>query len=354
MRTTLKDIANRLGISANSVSKALRGKSKISEKTRALILQTATEMNYTPNETARALVRKELRIAAVYPEGPKEFFAYCTEGIRRAATELRDSKCRITEHPFPSLETPEELRRILEKLRDNRPDALVLTCSYQFENYRSELESLGIMGIPIIYNTITGDETVPSFTGLVRINNYVSGRMAAEYLGTVLSPRRKVKKIALFVGNKNMLVHQECVEGFLSNAEKYGLKVVDIYETHEDRRIVYEQTGALLRLNPDLSGIYVTSYNSLGVCDWFDKHSQYKNVVVLGQDLYPRLNKKLKSHTLAATLFQNQFELARKSVLFAFEYLTGRRKKEDCYKKYLPQLVLGCMVDHFPYYNRLG
>jgi hypothetical protein len=30
------------------------------------------------------------------------------------------------------------------------------------------------------------------------------------------------------------------------------------------------------------------------------------------------------------------------------------RKKEECYKKYLPQLVLGCMVDHFPYYNRLG
>jgi DNA-binding LacI/PurR family transcriptional regulator len=74
MRTTIKDIAKRLGISANSVSKALRGKSKISEKTLTLILETAAQMAYVPNETARRLVRKELRIAAVFPIGPREFF----------------------------------------------------------------------------------------------------------------------------------------------------------------------------------------------------------------------------------------------------------------------------------------
>jgi len=353
MRTTVKDIAEHLGISANTVSKALRGKSKISEKTRALILQTAAEMKYTPNETARALVRKELRIAAIYPLEPKEFFFYCIEGIHRAAGELRDSKCRIIEYPYPSLQTPEELRKILEKLKDHRLDAIVLICSYQFEKYRLELEILGKMNIPIFYSVITGDETISAFTGLVRIDNYASGQIAAEYMGTLLRSRKKVKKVALFVGNKNMLVHSECVEGFHSKADLYGLKVVDIYETYEDRKIVFEQTRTLIKHNPDLSGIYVTSYNSLGVCDWFDKNGQYKNVIILGQDLYPRLNKKLKSHTLTATLFQNQYELARKSIFFAFEYIVGIRKKNECYRKYLPQLVLGCMADNFPHYNRL-
>jgi LacI family transcriptional regulator len=45
VRTTIKDIANHLGFSANTVSKALTGKSQISEKTRALILETAAQMN---------------------------------------------------------------------------------------------------------------------------------------------------------------------------------------------------------------------------------------------------------------------------------------------------------------------
>jgi LacI family transcriptional regulator len=352
MRTTIKDIANQLGISANSVSKALRGKAKIGEKTRALILETAARMNYTPNETARALVRKELRIAAVFPLGPEEFFRYVIEGIRKAAWELKDSKCKISEYPYTSLETPEELREILVNLNSEKIDALVLTCSYQFDIYRKELEQLGRKGVPIIYNTITGEEDIPSLAGVVRINTQVGGRMAAEFLGRVLAPQPKKRKVALMVGNKNMLVHSECIAGFCMDAEKYRLEVADIYETHEDRKIAYRQTGDLLRRHPDLEGIYVTSYNSPGVCDWFDQHPHDPRVTIIGQDLYPRLNKKLRSSTLTATLFQNQYELGRKSVLFAFEYLTGIRKKEDCNKKYLPQLILGCMVDNFPFYDR--
>jgi LacI family transcriptional regulator len=351
MRATIKDIANHLGISTNTVSKALRGKKKISERTRALILETAAQMDYTPNETARSLVRKELRIAAVFPVEPVEFFQYCTEGIRRAARELKDSRCRIIEYPVPSLDSPEDLRKILAGLAGEPFDALVLTCSYQFNIYRRELEHIGKLGIPIIYNTIFGEDNIPSLSGGVRMNTLIAGQMAAEFLGIAIKPHSGKGKTALMVGNKNMLVHGECIEGFCKNAEKNNLEVVAIYETHEDRDIAYKQTGELMGLYPDLDGIYVTSYNSPGVCDWFDMHPESRRAIIIGQDMYPKLNEKLRSHSLTATLFQNQAEFGRESILFAFEYLTGTRKKEDCNKKFIPQLVLGCMVDSFPLYS---
>ena len=47
-KTTLKDIADRLGLSQNSISVALRGGAGINPDTRELILQTAQEMGYTP------------------------------------------------------------------------------------------------------------------------------------------------------------------------------------------------------------------------------------------------------------------------------------------------------------------
>jgi DNA-binding LacI/PurR family transcriptional regulator len=354
MRTTIKDIAKHLGISANSVSKALRGKSKISEKTRALILETAAQMAYVPNETARALVRRELRIAAVFPVGPREFFQYMIEGIRKAAWELKDNKCRVIEYPYPSLETPDKLKKILAHLPNEKLDALVLTCSYQFNRYREELEYLGRSGIPIIYNTIFGEEDIPSLAGGVRTNTIVSGQMAAEFLGMVIQAQTEKRQVALMVGNKNMLVHTECISGFCADAKKYNLEVVEIYETHEDRKIAYKQTGDLMRFYPELRGIYVTSYNSLGVCDWFDRHPDERRVIIIGQDLYPRLNKKLRSHSLTATFFQNQFEFGRESTTIACEYLTGIRKREECNKKFIPQLVLGCMVDNFPLYSRIG
>jgi DNA-binding LacI/PurR family transcriptional regulator len=352
MRTTIKDIAKKLGISVNTVSKALTGKSQISEKTRTLILETAAQMDYTPNETARALVRKELKIAAVFPIEPQEFYSYLVGGIQKAALELKDSKCHIIERPYPSLEAPEDLRRILRSLKKEKINALVLTCSHQFSRYRRELEQLGEAGIPILYNTIFGEEDIPGLIGGVRMNTFTAGQMAAEFLGMVIPGKTKKRKIALFAGDKNMLVHKECIDGFYAGAWKYNLEVADIYETREDHAIAYKQTGTLMRCHPNLSGIYVTSYNALGVCNWFDSHPRVPKIPILGQDLYPKLNEKLRSHSLTATLFQNQLEFGRESVLFAFEYLTGIRKKEDCNKKYLPQLVLGCMVDKFPFYDR--
>jgi hypothetical protein len=55
--------------------------------------------------------------------------------------------------------------------------------------------------------------------------------------------------------------------------------------------------------------------------------------------------------SLTATLFQDQFEFGWESVHFTFEYLTGLRRKEECVKKFIPQLVLSCMVDNFLMYN---
>ena len=45
-RTTMNDIAMRLGISKNSVSLALNGKAGVSEELRRRIIETAAEMEY--------------------------------------------------------------------------------------------------------------------------------------------------------------------------------------------------------------------------------------------------------------------------------------------------------------------
>lgn len=54
-RVTLKDIAERCGYTANTVSRALRDDKKLPESTRRTIQQLAHEMGYVPNSSARAL-----------------------------------------------------------------------------------------------------------------------------------------------------------------------------------------------------------------------------------------------------------------------------------------------------------
>jgi DNA-binding LacI/PurR family transcriptional regulator len=59
MAVTLKDIAARVGLSVNSVSRALRDKQDIALDTRRRVKAVASELGYRPNLNARSLVLKQ-------------------------------------------------------------------------------------------------------------------------------------------------------------------------------------------------------------------------------------------------------------------------------------------------------
>ena len=142
----------------------------------------------------------------------------------------------------------------------------------------------------------------------------------------------------------------ECVKGYRDSTAAYGLELTGIYETNESRRTAYNLTGQVLAQEPGLQAIYISSYNSAGVCEWLRDHGMQDRVIVVGHDLYPALARELDSGTLKATLFQNQFEYGRESVHRIFEYLIGERSAESCTKLMLPNLVTRGMLPYYPHY----
>lgn len=74
MPVTLKDIAQKVGFSITTVSRALAGYDDVAESTRQLILQTAAEMGYHPNATARRLrQRRTDTIGIIVPTSSTRF-----------------------------------------------------------------------------------------------------------------------------------------------------------------------------------------------------------------------------------------------------------------------------------------
>lgn len=79
---TLKDIAYQLGISVTTVSKALKGRSDVSEKTKVTVQNLAKELNYTPNSVAVNLRTKNTRtIGVIIPTIVHQFFSKVIDGI---------------------------------------------------------------------------------------------------------------------------------------------------------------------------------------------------------------------------------------------------------------------------------
>lgn len=83
---TIKDIAEKAGVSYATVSRALNGREEVSPLTRSRIMALAEEMGYEPNAVARSLVkRKTSTIALIVPDVANPFFADITMSVHKAA-----------------------------------------------------------------------------------------------------------------------------------------------------------------------------------------------------------------------------------------------------------------------------
>jgi LacI family transcriptional regulator len=112
----MKDIAQDLGVSLMTVSKALRNHSDVAEETRRRIIERARELNYQPNLIARGLVNRRTYLAGlIIPDMMNSFFAEIAKGVsdglekhgyqivvcnscERAETELQQVNLLLSRH----------------------------------------------------------------------------------------------------------------------------------------------------------------------------------------------------------------------------------------------------------------
>lgn len=76
MRATIKDVAREAGVSVATASMALNNREGVNELTRKKVLQTAKELNYVPNYSARMLVTQDSKcIGLMLPEIQNPFYS---------------------------------------------------------------------------------------------------------------------------------------------------------------------------------------------------------------------------------------------------------------------------------------
>ncbi len=126
MPVTLKDIAERVGYSITTVSRALAGYDDVAESTRQLILKTAEEMGYRPNATARRLrTQRTDTIGFVIPtHGPRfsdPFFSELLAGIGNEAARWELDLLVSTRAPGT-----EEIKAYERMVTERRVDGLLV------------------------------------------------------------------------------------------------------------------------------------------------------------------------------------------------------------------------------------
>ncbi|MFW5736752.1 MAG: LacI family DNA-binding transcriptional regulator, partial [Halanaerobium sp.] len=87
MAVTLKDIAEKVGVTESTVSRVLNGIPKASKETREEIFQVAADLGYKPNQIARSLVTKKTHtIGLIISDLANTYFARVASGIEKIAS----------------------------------------------------------------------------------------------------------------------------------------------------------------------------------------------------------------------------------------------------------------------------
>lgn len=211
-RVRLIDIADRLGLTKVSVSKALRDHGDISEDTRALVKKTAAEMGYIPNHLARSLSSSASHtLGVVVPKIAHTFFSSFIEAVQERATERGYGIVLAVSSERADLE-----RDHLERLLAMRVDGLLVSVS-------KEAPDLGIyervrqMGVPLVFfdRQIEG----LGFTS-VTVDDRAGARRAVEHL-LDLGHRR----IAHIAGTPEVAIGRDRRAGYEDALRARGVEV---------------------------------------------------------------------------------------------------------------------------------
>lgn len=91
--STLKDVAERAGVTVTTVSRVINERGYISEKTRKRVHDAMREIGYRPNEVARSLSRKNSNVIGVIT--PQIDHPYYSKLVGEIEAQAAGEKCKI-------------------------------------------------------------------------------------------------------------------------------------------------------------------------------------------------------------------------------------------------------------------
>lgn len=251
-KSTIHDIAEKLNITASTVSRALNDHPRISEATKKAVKKAAEKLNYQPNHIAAALRNgKSNIIGIIVPTVNRSFFSAVVRGIEEIANASRYNVmiCQSNDDYDKEVAT-------VEALLNARVDGIIASFAKQTKDFNHFLKAHE-KGVPVILFDRSNDELEVS---QVVIDDYLGAYKATEHL-----IQQGCKRIAHFTNTHKLSIYRERLRGYKEALLAYKLPfdeslVVESNLQLEDGRTSTLQVLALPQ-RPD--GIF--SASALGV-----------------------------------------------------------------------------------------
>lgn len=305
-------LAKASGFSPSTVSKAINHTGRISEKTRAIILEKAKEMNYIASYHATALSKnKSWIIAVIYSDNlgiglSHPHFSVVLEYFKQ---EVEQAGYEIT---FINRNMGQRKMSYLEFCRYRNVDGVFVV---NFYNLSKQIPELIDSGIPMV----SADAGNPDITTITS-DDLAGGRLATEYL--INLGHTSIYHLA---GPEYTASGRLRSQGYEETMKKHGIHDYNIYQADnfgfEDG---YNKAMEIIKKNDYPTAIFIASdWLALGAIKAFQEHNIRipEDISVIGYDNLEFLK---YNNPALTTVSQNKAEIGRRSATSLLEKIAGK------------------------------
>lgn len=211
-RTSLKDLAEQLGVSIATVSRALRNSHEVGEEMKQKVQDLAKRLNYRPNPFAQSLRSEAPRmIGVVVPNLVTHYYAAVLSGIEDYATKNGYSVISSNSH-----ENHEDEERAIDNFISLHVEGIVACLAQDTVDYSHFIE-INEMGIPLVFFART---CLPELFSSVVANGDEAAQQATDHL-----IRTGSRRIAFLGGPNHLDMVRRRKHGYLEALREHKLPI---------------------------------------------------------------------------------------------------------------------------------
>ncbi|MGM0547190.1 MAG: LacI family DNA-binding transcriptional regulator [Bacteroidota bacterium] len=208
-KTTIYEIAKKVGVSTATVSRVLNDSPRVSDNTKKRILKAMREMNYAPRLTARKLASsKPELIGVIVPSFTTPYFNEVLKGIK---DEISRTDLDMMIYNTGSDNPDSGLREFFSR---GIADALIVLSIDLPDKINKQLQATDV-------RTVLVNTTHPDYS-YFQVNDYRGGQLAAEHLAT-----QGYDSIGIISAAEESTMAIERTGGFVDYLNENGIKVKD-------------------------------------------------------------------------------------------------------------------------------
>jgi LacI family transcriptional regulator len=245
MRSTIKDVAKRAGVSIATVSRVLNSSNVVNEETRLLVENAVRELRYSPNIAARNLSRSRTEtIGILLPDLYGEFFSEVLRGMDRTARK-QNYHLFISSSHNNKVEIEAALR-----VMSGRVDGLIIMSPHiDATSLNANLPSA--LPLVLLNCHVEGDEF-----DAINIDNYRGAFEVVKHLAV-----HGHKRIAIIKGTEKNIDAQERLRGYRDALEEAGAEYSKAFEIPGDftEQSSYKAALQILQMKPRPTAIFASN-----------------------------------------------------------------------------------------------